>query len=246
MTVDLSLNVVVAPIRAQVEEKLRLAIVDGRFRPGDHLSDRELSAMFNVSRTVIREAVRRLEAEGLVTSFPHRGQFVSIVSADEASQIYAVRAVLEALAGKGFAENATASQVIELRKIFDELVAVKKTAAAGAALLAIKRRFYDVLLTGCGNIYVSRMLNQMLNKNSQLRATSLSESGRLENTITEIRLIIEAIERRAPDEAWSACMDHVQKAGAVAIAILRKREGSDVAGWKSKPSQPNGRIYPPV
>jgi DNA-binding GntR family transcriptional regulator len=244
MTVDLSLNVVVAPIRAQVEEKLRLAIVDGRFLPGEHLSDRELSGIFKVSRTVIREAVRRLEAEGLVTSIPHRGQFVSIVSADEASQIYAVRGVLEGLAGKGFAENATDAQMEQLRKIFEELVSANKTAAGGGALLAIKRRFYDVLLSGCGNAYVTRMLNQMLNKNSQLRATSLSVSGRLQDTITEIRLILHAIELRAPEEAWKACVDHVRKAGEVAVAILREREKSIHGNDKKEVASTNGYTFP--
>ncbi len=70
------------------------------------------------------------------------------------------------------------------------------------------------------------MLNQMLNKNSQLRATSLSVSGRLGDTITEIRLILHAIELRAPEEAWKACVDHVRKAGEIAVSILREREKS--------------------
>lgn len=223
MTKVRSLNIVAAPIRVQVEDKLRLAIIEGQFHPGAHLSDRELIEIFNVSRTVIREAVRSLEAEGLVTSIPHRGQFVSILSADEAAQIYAVRGVLEALAGKGFAENATREQVAELRAVFKELAAAKKN-PDGATLLSIKRRFYDILLSGCGNQYVTRMLNQMLNRNTQLRATSLSDPDRLPNTIKEIRRIVTAIEARDAQEAWAACLDHVTKAGAVAIAILRQRE----------------------
>ncbi len=93
-------------------------------------------------------------------------------------------------------------------------------------LLAIKRRFYDVMLAGARNPYVARMLDQLLNRNMQLRAMSLSEPGRLKWTIRELRRVIEAIERRDADEAFLACREHVQRAAETALRLLKARDGA--------------------
>ncbi|WP_235924846.1 GntR family transcriptional regulator [Roseomonas harenae] len=238
MDKDEGLRVLPRPVRRQVEDGLRAAIMRGRFLPGEHLPDRLLTELFGASRSVVREAVRLLEAEGLVVVVPNRGPFVAFLSPEEAAQVYEVRGVLEALAGAGFAERATPEERGMLRRIYEEL------AAAGPdtdreALLALKRRFYDVLLAGCRNAYVARMLDQLLNRNAQLRATSLSDPERLPQTVTEIRLVVEAIERRDPDAAWKACRDHVESAAAVALRVLRRRSlghGAAEAGGEAKAS----------
>lgn len=210
-------------VRQQVEHQLRTAIIGGIFAPGSHLSDRALCEKFGVSRSIIREAVRLMEAEGLVTVLPHRGPFVAFLSAAEAAQIYEVRGALEALAGEGFAERASDEERAELRQVYEQLAATGP-AAGRAVLLDLKRRFYDVLLRGSRNEYVGRLLGQLLNRNAQLRATSLSDPGRLPHTVREIRRIVEAVERRDPEGAWQACREHVAAAAAVALRILRQRE----------------------
>ncbi|MGI4799599.1 MAG: GntR family transcriptional regulator [Janthinobacterium lividum] len=210
-------------MRQQVEDQLRAAIISGAFAPGTHLSDRLLCEQFGVSRSIIREAVRLMEAEGLVTVVPYRGPFVAFLSAAEAAEVYEVRGALEALAGQGFAERASSQERAELRQIYEEL-AVAGPEAERAALLDIKRRFYDVLLRGSRNAYVGRMLGHLLNRDAQLRATSLSDPGRLPQTVRELRRIVEAVERRDPDGAWQACREHVAAAAAVALRIIRQRE----------------------
>lgn len=219
---DLSLRVTPQPVRRQVEERLRDAIITSRFAPGEHLSDRMLCDLFGVSRGVIREAVRLLEAEGLIHVVPNRGPFVAYLSAAEATQVYEVRAVLEALAGQGFAERASAEEIAELRAVYEELAATRP-GSDRLLLLGLKRRFYDVMLRGCRNAYVARMLDQLLNRNSQLRATTLSDPTRLPQTIIEIRRIVEAVERRDRDGAWEACRDHVMQAARVALRILNEQ-----------------------
>lgn len=211
------------PVRRQAEERLRRAILDGTYAPGEHLSDRALCERLGVSRPIVREAVRLLEAEGLVTAVPHRGPFVAFLSAGEAAQVYEVRAALEGLAGAGFAERASAEERAELRRIYEALAA-SGPAHGRQALLAIKQRFYEVLLRGCRNTYAARMLEQLLNRNAQLRATSLSAPERLPGTVRELGRIVEAIEQRDPAGARQACLDHVQAAAAVALRILRERE----------------------
>ena len=202
--------------------------MDGVYAPGAHLSDRALCEQFGVSRSIVREAVRLLEAEGLITVVPHRGPFVTFLSSAEAAQIYEVRAALEGLAGAGFAERATDAQRADLRKVH---AALKRIGGATdkRALLETKRRFYDVLLAGCGNAYVARMLEQVLNRNTQLRATSLSAPDRLPITIREIAAIVAAVDDRDPEAARRACIAHVEAAAATALKILADHERAAAA-----------------
>ncbi len=209
------------PVRRQVEYALRDAIIAGRFQPGDHLPDRVLCEMFGASRSVVREAVRLLEAEGLITFIPNRGPFIARLSAAEARQLYEVRAALEAMAGEGFAERASESERAELRRIYEQIAALR---AGDDAVLGLKQQFYTVLLQGCRNRYAARMLEPLLNRIAQLRKTSLSHPLRLPHTIRELRRIVEAIERHDPEEAREACRDHVQRAAAVALRTLNQRE----------------------
>jgi len=209
-------------VRASVEERLRQAIMSGEFPPGTHLSDRLLRARFGVSRSIVREAVRPLEAEGLVTLAPHRGPFVAALDIAEAVQIYEVRGALEALAAQGFAERASEEERLDLRRVFEHF-ATTGAAADRDELLKIKRNFYAVLLRGSRNAYAEKLLDQMLNRVNLLRATSMSEAGRLPHTIGELRRIVEAIEARDGEGAAAAARDHVRAALSAALRVLRNR-----------------------
>lgn len=232
-TLDLYLNPVAAgatpqrvkpmPVRRQVEDSLRDAIVTGHYPPGTHLSDRVLMETFGTSRQIVREAIRLLEAEGLIEQRPHRGPVVAKLTADEAEEIYAVRAQLEGLVAYEFARKASEEDRAALRAVFENLATVKPGESRDE-VLAIKQQFYDVLLAGCGNSYASRMLTTILHRNRQLRAYSLSSPGRLEHTIAEVRAIVTSIDRRDPEAAAAACREHVQRAAEAALPILRRQE----------------------
>src|ERR1700733_2859126 len=94
-----------APLRRRVEDALRQAIISGQFAPGDRLRERDLIELLKVSRTSLREALRQIEAEGLVALEPNRGPVVTTVTYEEVEEIYEVRSVLEAQACSGFAER---------------------------------------------------------------------------------------------------------------------------------------------
>ena len=96
---------VAAPLREQVFDLLRREIVEMRLRPGQRLVERELIERIGVSRTTIREALRQLAAEGLVTTIPQKGAIVAIPSPKEATEVYEVRALLEGAASREFAER---------------------------------------------------------------------------------------------------------------------------------------------
>jgi DNA-binding GntR family transcriptional regulator len=212
-----------APVRKLVEKSLRNAIITGVFPPGAHLVDRELCDMFGVSRTVVREAQRSLEAEGLVVIAPHKGVFVRKIEYEEAVQIYDVRKVLEALAGQQCAMHATPEDIEGLKAIYDELKA-NAVALTNPNLIDIKTRFYVVLLRGAKHPVVEKMLSQLLNYNTQLRATSLAEPGRLGCIVQEIGRVVDAIARGDAAEAGKACYAHVENASQAAIRVLKDRD----------------------
>ena len=217
-----SIHLVPGLLRSSVEAQIRQAIMTGDLPPGLHLSDRMMCERFGVSRTIVREAVRLLEAEGLVTVLPRRGPFVAFLTVAEAVQIYEVREALEALAAQGFAERASDAERAALRAVIVSLEAASVSATRDA-LLDHKRDFYAILLQGCRNAYAARMLGLLLNRNMQLRATSLSAPDRLPNTIRELWRVVEAIDQRDGPGAAAACRDHVRAAAAVALRVLRER-----------------------
>ncbi|MGP1615195.1 MAG: GntR family transcriptional regulator, partial [Pollutimonas bauzanensis] len=111
-------------LRQQVTDRLREAVLSGTFEPGQKLVERDLCEMLGISRTVLRESLQYLGAEGLITNIPHKGPVVSTISYQEAKDIYAVRQALEALAGEGFALHATDAQVQALRAALGRLEAI--------------------------------------------------------------------------------------------------------------------------
>src|SRR5262247_14034 len=115
-------------LRQQVLEVLRSAILNFQFKPGDRLIERELCELTGVSRTSVREALRHLESEGLVESLPNKGPIVATLDLRQAGQIFEVRAALEGMAGRLFAERATQAQRENLRAA---LVALERTFAGG-------------------------------------------------------------------------------------------------------------------
>ena len=98
-TADLHIPRQNSSLRQQVTDRLRDAVLSGMFEPGMKLVERDLCEMLGISRTVLREALQHLGAEGLITNVPHKGPMVATITAQEARDIYAVRGALEALAG---------------------------------------------------------------------------------------------------------------------------------------------------
>ena len=207
-----------APVREQLLANLRAGIFDRTFAPGQRLIERELCELTGVSRTSIREALRQLEAEGLVKIIPNRGPVVARISADEAAQLYEVRAALEALAVQLFTERATDDQINELEATVDHIE--RTTGGSAVDLLAAKDEFYRVLFAGAGNDVMVRLLESLRARVTHLRATSLHREGRSAETVAELRTIIDAIRRRDPAAAGSATTHHIEQAAAVARTVL--------------------------
>lgn len=218
---DMNVSRETTSLRLLVENRLRSAIATGVFTPGQRLIERELCEMTGVGRTSIREALRQLEAEGLVTTIPHRGPIVSTITPDEAEQLYSMRALLEGFAGRECARLRDPEVAARLRHHFQRL-----SANAGNAdrseLLAAKTDFYDALLEGCRNVFVQRSLNMLLNRVTVLRITSMTRSNRIAQSLQEIEGILIAIEAGDEVAAEQACVQHIRNAAEVALAALRQ------------------------
>lgn len=231
MTDDMAIVPLAAPLRHEIEARLRAAITQGRFHAGERLIERELCEMLGVSRPSLREALRHLEAEELVTLRPNRGPTVAEITIAEASEIYEMRATLEGLAARLFTRRASDDEVKNLRRAEREL---KKAEGGSSAvhLLDRKNKFYEVLLSGCRNRVVQRVLNQLHNRIRLLRAEILA--GRTKAALAEIGKIVEAIERRDEDAAYLASAAHIERAAKVAIQSLDQRQKTAVMKTDSK------------
>jgi DNA-binding GntR family transcriptional regulator len=214
-----SLRVVSQPkLRTLVADRLREAIARNRFPPGSRLKERELCELLGVSRTSIREALRELEGEGLVSTQFGRPT-VTVLSAKQVDEIYQVRVALEGLAARLFTRHATAAHLAELRSATDALQAVFVNFEVGAFLVA-KTRFYEALFEGAGNAVAASMLRAIHTKVSLLRATSLASAARSEQSIKEIWALVAALGARDEEAAYRLCVEHIENASRAAMAVL--------------------------
>ena len=212
-----------APLRQQVVNELRLSIIAGRLKPGARLVERELIQMTGVSRTVIREALRQLESEGLIAIIPNKGPVVRELTKQEARDLYAIRAVLEGLAARLFVENADNFQIETLERA---LVAVGDAYDHGdpAEILEAKNHFYDVLFVGAGSPTLSSMIGMLHGKIWRWRALGLGHPQRSpersQESMRGLRVMLKAIRSRDAGVAERAIRDDVTRAAAEVMRLL--------------------------
>ena len=214
---------VAAPLRDQILDVVRQRILDFQLRPGQRLIERELMEQLGVSRATVREVVARLASEGLVTIIPQRGAIVTVLTMEEAADIYEMRAALEALAAHRFVERATPQHVADIRAAFGAFGAfgaVPTVDSDNLERLRVKDVFYAVLFDGAASPPLTRMLTLLQGRVRLLRWTSLSVPGRAEQTVREMGAIVQAIEAKDADAAAAACATHVRNAAATALARL--------------------------
>ncbi len=212
-------------VRQQAFEHIRGAIMNGALPPGKRLVERELCEALGVSRTSIRETLRRLEAERLIEVEPYKGPVVSKLSLDEALQIYEIRRFLEGQVAERFVERAADEDIQALRGMFEEFEYSAQHSDV-AESVAIKVRFYDLLKrVANANIY-DDLLSQLTARVSALRAKSMSVEGRISESVEEIRVLVEAIESRDSKAAAAAAQRHVTEAAKAATIAIADAEGA--------------------
>jgi len=211
------------PARDLVLRKLRGAILSGRFAPGQRLRERDLVERMGVSRTPIREALRKLELEGLITTVPYKGPVVTRPTLDDARDLYEARAALEGQAVALFTQRHDARAVTRLHEAIARAARALSRRHLGS-LLAANNAFHDVLAAGCGNALLQAMIANLRDRIVLLRAESLSFPGRRPRSVAEHRAIVRLIERGRAADARALTEQHVMHAWQAARAQLVAQE----------------------
>ena len=191
-----------------VFENVRESIVSGEYQNGMALTEAFIAGKLNVSRTPVREALRRLEAEQLVKLIPNKGAVVQGVSADDARDIYEMRSLVEGLAAARAAQNATAEQIKNMEEILD------------LAQFYIQRNDYDKLKVTDGNFHqllydmtgsktLKLYLGEMHGSAEKFRLMSIKTEGRVKESDKEHRSVMEAIKAHDAEKAKELMTLHV-------------------------------------
>ncbi|WP_371136064.1 GntR family transcriptional regulator [Devosia sp.] len=205
-----------ALLREQVLDKLRMAIIEGWYPPGTRLIERELCEALGVSRTSVREVLRQLESEQLITVESRRGPMVAFITVAEAEAIYETRAIFETAVVRAFIERAPQTEFEKL------MVAAREFGEAAQLenrhqLLSSMSLFYEILLRGAGNPVLQSVVRQLMARVAFLRSKSLSEPGRLTFSVAEIQELSDAIMARDTQRAEKAAANHVAMAREAAV-----------------------------
>jgi len=212
---------IAAPLREQVISALRQAILDFKLQPGQRLVERELIEQLGVSRTTIREALRELTSEGLVTVVPQKGAVVATPTLADAIDLYEVRAALESLVVQRFVERASDSQVERLEAAVERFHDATIRTADIRQILAAKDLFYVVLIEGAASAALQQLLEGIQARVQVLRATSLSEEGRTFAAVRELRGVVDAIKKRDSPLAARLTAEHIRAASETALLHMR-------------------------
>ncbi|GLR65502.1 GntR family transcriptional regulator [Acidocella aquatica] len=209
-------------LRQLALEKLRTAILELKFQPGERLVERALCERLGVSRSVVREVLRHLESEGLVEGIPGHGPAVARPDPGKISQIYELRSILEAMAAKYCAAQATQADITRMRQALD---AVRAGYAAGsfAAVLAATTLFYETMFLAAGRDVAWDVVTSLNGRITHLRATTIATPGRDKDGAGEMQAILDAIEARDGAAAQAASAAHLHNALQLALVQARKR-----------------------
>jgi DNA-binding GntR family transcriptional regulator len=205
-----------APLRNKIISSLRNAIETGLLKPGARLIERDLCEQLNVSRTSLREALRELAADGVLSHTGNRGLYVRVLTPEEARNAYSIRAVLEALVVEQFIQRADDDEV---NKLFIDGAALKDAYLSGVVdrILATKRVFFDRICLGAQNNMAFDIINRLVLRTSNLRSRSVARQERQLESVTEIENLLTAIRARNIPAARKAAMVHVEKAALSAL-----------------------------
>jgi DNA-binding GntR family transcriptional regulator len=216
-----------APLRQQVLEALRRAIVSGRLAPKQRLTERALIEMLGVSRTVIREALRQIEAEGLIEIIPNKGPVVRELSPVEAKDLYRIRAVLEGLAARLFAENANDEMVDKLEASLESVIRAYQ-AEDGEEALDAKTKFYDLLYQGAASPSLASMLGVVQARVWRWRAVGLTHPDRaydrLDESVENLRCLITAIRNKDGESADRITRKEVSNAADEVMRLIASEQ----------------------
>ena len=206
------------PLRDVVFNTLRQAILRGELKPGERLMEIQLANKLGVSRTPVREALRQLELEGLVTIIPNKGAYVTGISLKDVHDIYMIRSMLEGLCARWATRYITEEQIEELEEVIllsefhlKRKSADKKGAEKAQQVSELDGKFHKVLYHASNSRILEHVLSDFHKYVKMARTMSVEEEHRAERSIGEHRAILEAIKARDEELAERLANEHIMK-----------------------------------
>jgi DNA-binding GntR family transcriptional regulator len=202
----------------QVAERLRSRIYAHELAPGAWVDEQAIASEYGISRTPLREALKVLASEGLVTLRPRRGCYVTELSEQDLDEIFPIMAMLE---GRSAQEAARKAGKDDLRRLAEIHAELERHAAANDAdhFFEANQQFHDKLQELAGNRWLGQLIEETRKFIKLTRRDSLNLAGRLRQSLAEHREILAAMQQGAPDEAGRLMHEHILS-GRAALAKL--------------------------
>ncbi len=199
------------PLREIVYETLRDAVISGTLQPGERLMEIQLADEMGVSRTPVREAIRKLELENFVVMIPRKGAYVANITLKDIADVYEVRGALEDLTAGLVTERITQEEQEELERILVEITDyVNKDDVEG--FIEADTRFHDMLYQLTRNERLMGIVNNLREQIQRFRKSSLRQPGRMKLALEEHIRIVDAIAQNDIDLARKYAREHIENA----------------------------------
>jgi DNA-binding GntR family transcriptional regulator len=217
------------PLSAAIFQHIGRAIVEGRLRPNQRLVEMQLCQEFGCSRSPLREAIRMLAAEGLVTLTPRRGARVADLSPKTLRDVFEVRLLLEGLSARLAAEHRSDREVAELKSMN---TAMRRAVVTGDLNLffALNTAFHQAIARIGGNTYLAALQETAANRSFLPLFMFLSDAQHLSAAVDAHDAILRAIEERDPAAAEQGMLQHISEIQREAERLVESRHGSEDAG----------------
>lgn len=205
-------------------QRLMAEIRARTLKPGDRLLETELAARLGISRTPVREAIRRLESDGLVHHVPRFGATIRRLDYSEITELYEMRVSLEATAARLAARNASDAAILEMEAINSEM---GDSRTDGARLYELNRQFHRIIVDASRNRYLSQAMRGLQKTMLILGPSTMEETGRATEAIAEHTKVIAALRARNEEGAEAAMREHMLAAHRSRLRQFRERSLED-------------------
>lgn len=209
-------------IASLIQEELEGMIVSGEFAGGDRLNETVLSERFQVSRGPVREACRGLERTGLIRIVPNRGVFVREMSAQEAVELYDIRAALFGLAGKLLAVRVTDAEIKKLSALVEEMDAAVEAGDINA-FYPLNVEFHAFLVRYSGNDNLVSLISNVDKQLHLFRRRGLVQPGKMQSSNQEHEQIIAALAAHDHEQAGALMEQHIIAGKNRLLATLKEQ-----------------------
>lgn len=206
-----------------VYEALREAIIKQVLKPGERLMETELAEEMGVSRTPVREAMRKLELEDYVEMIPRKGTYVSGLSIKDVNNLFEIRGALETLAAGLAAKRATQVEIAEMRKNLQEETHLFETSDV-LKMIEFDTCFHEIIYSAARNVRLQNMIKDLRDQIQRFRTTSLAVPGRMKFALAEHHKIVEAIALGDVQEAERVTRAHLASAENALLDVISHRQ----------------------